>query len=682
MVRTIDCQQLCDEELKKHNLWALGWRTNFTKSMTFNHPHGNNCKNFIAYCDHSSKRLVFSIPHLNARSEAELLDTIKHEVAHALAGHEAGHGEDWIKACEITGAKPLLSAPSNPNAGRALDVVETKKEKPVVKAIQNLCPICGETAIESSRITLNNILWVRLICGHLVKHEQIKSVDDKIATWQNQSGSKTIFPYQVDGIKFIASSNGRCLIADEPGLGKTIQALGALYFYPEMTPALWVCKATLKLQALKEALDWCGLSYTGQIIEHGKMFILPGLKLYIVSMDLLRRIPTEKLEEIPFKTIIADEIQHFKNPDSTRTAELRKLVAKAQYFIPLSGTPWKNRGSEYFPVLNMLRPEMFPSPKHFKNKWVDIYFDKKDNKYREGGIRNIAEFREQTSSFILRRMRDDVLPDLPPINRTIRFVDMDEVYAKSYDKEEGRLAAIIKAAMIDGKPMKDIAQIIMHLKHITGLAKVKVAIDDCTEFLENSPDEAEKLTIFHHHIDVGDNLQKGNDKEYEGLDTWLVKNGWNKSLRLYGGRDGDERNNIIERFKSDIKNRVLIASTLASGEGLNIQFCQNAYMLERQWNPQNEEQAELRFSRPLTKSDLPEYLQKFLFVEDKEKKISIRIPYFIAAGTVDEILTNIVERKRLNFRKSMNVGDENITWDENELIRELAEAIVKKRFKK
>jgi len=106
-------------------------------------------------------------------------------------------------------------------------------------------------------------------------------------------------------------------------------------------------------------------------------------------------------------------------------------------------------------------------------------------------------------------------------------------------------------------------------------------------------------------------------------------------------------------------------------------------MLERQWNPANEEQAELRFSRPLTFGDYPEYLQKHLFNEDKTAKItSVRVPYLIADGTIDSMLTDIVERKRIAFRKTMNDKDANITWDENDMIRELTDLIIKKRFKK
>lgn len=670
MVRQYDAQHWCDVELRRHQLWDKGWRTNFTK-----------VEKFIGACDHNQKRILISIPHLNARSEAECKDTILHEIAHALVGHDHGHDQVWKDKAVELGAKPIPCGNSNIEAGRAINEVERPKAESI-KSINQFCPVCHEVAItvgtkqKKNIVTGKPIVTLLLACGHAIDQEQLHNPLKGLKGWTSRSG-KVVYPFQEEGIRFIGKANGRALVADEPGLGKTIQAVGSLYFYKEMRPALWVCKTTLKLQALKEILDWSNLEMVAQIIAHGKQFIMPGMDVYIISMDLLRNMPTEKLEEIPYHTVVADEIQHFKNPDSSRTAELRKLVSKAKYFIPLSGTPWKNRGSEYFPVLNMLRSDLFPSPKYFKSTWVDYYFDPKDGKQKEGGIRNIPRFREVTKDFVIRRMRDDVLPDLPKVDRKIRFVDMDELYAKSYDKAESNVANLIRAAMIDGKPMRDVASIIMQLKHITGLAKVSALVDDAIEWLENVPDDYEKLTIFHHHIDVGDNIQKGNKGEFHGLDTWLINNGYNKSLRLLGGRSPEERDRVINDFKNDPKNRVMIASTLASGEGLNIQFCQHAMQLERQWNPQNEEQAELRFSRPLSKSDLPEYMYPIY-----EREVSIDIPYFIAVGTIDEILTDIVERKRLNFRKSMNVKDEFITWDENAIIKELADAIIKKRFKK
>ncbi len=670
-IRQYDAQLLCDNKLKEHNLYNKGWRTVFTKS-----------EKYIGRCWHDSKRIELSLIHLNTRSEADLYDTVLHEIGHALVGHNEGHNEVWKNKCIEIGLKnpQPCGAYINPDAGRAITVSETKPKRNFHR-INKPCPICGVDSVEINSINLSGTRWTKLKCNHLVKHESISPANKQdYSSWTSKSG-KVVFPFQVEGIKFAEEAGGRALIADEPGLGKTIQALGFIYFNKELTsPTLWVCKTTLKLQALKEALDWCGPEFMAQIIENPRSFILPNLKLYIISMDLLRNMPTEKIEKINFRTVVADEIQHFKNPDSTRTAELRKLVSKAEYFIPLSGTPWKNRGQEYFPVLNMLDPVRFSSYENFKARWVSYYTDEY-GKNRQGGIRNIPAFREYTKDIVIRRMRDDVLPDLPKINRQIRYIDMEALYTKAYDDAETKVANILKAALIDGEDPKNIMAQLMVLKHITGLAKVQVAIEDTVEFLENTDNETEKITLFHHHIDVGDNLQKGDGHSYKGLDNWLVENGFNKSLRLLGGKGPDERNSIIEEFKNNKLNRVLIASTLASGEGLNIQFCQNAMMIERQWNPANEEQAELRFSRPLTFGDYPSYLQEHLFYPDKSPKpTSIRIPYLIADQTVDSMITEIIERKRTEFNRSMNKGMERLEFKENDIMKELADLIIKKRF--
>jgi hypothetical protein len=681
LIRQHDARKVVERALNKYRpdsrpdltFTQLGWRCEFSKT-----------EGYIACCVHDSKRIKVSIPHLNARSESEFEHTVLHEIAHAIVGPNHGHNDIWREKAKSIGCNQLSPcSASNVDAGRAVAEVEKKAPIPIVVEGNNVCPVCNAPAAiakEKNKIhpvTGKKIVKVVLLCGHEVLKKELQNDPYMgIDGWTSHSG-KIVFPYQVDGIKATGKAFGRILIADEPGLGKTIQALGALKFFKQMRPALWVCKRTLALQAIKEAADWCGPEFIAQIIEHPKMFIIPNLNLYIISMDLLRNMPSEKMEEIKFNTVIADEIQHFKDPDSSRTSELRALVKRAQYFIALSGTPWKNRGSEYYSVLNMLRSDIFKSYKHFKWEWVETYNDRKTGKLREGGIRNIPKFREVTKDFVIRRMRDDVLPDLPKIQRNLRFVDMEELYAESYSKAEGRLAALLKAAIIDGQPLKNIVAMLMQLKHITGLAKVQTCIEDAKEWLENVPEDYEKLTIFHHHIDVGDNLQHGNGNEFEGLDQWLVENGYNPTLRMFGGKSPEEREQIKIDFMKNPKNRVMIASTLASGEGLNLQFCQKAYMLERQWNPANEEQAELRFSRPLTRSELPEYLYPIA-----DRKIHIDIPYFIAAGTVDEILTNMVEEKRLNYRKSMNAKDQFITWDEAELVHAVAEAIIKKRFKK
>jgi len=126
---------------------------------------------------------------------------------------------------------------------------------------------------------------------------------------------------------------------------------------------------------------------------------------------------------------------------------------------------------------------------------------------------------------------------------------------------------------------------------------------------------------------------------------------------MHSGLDGNARQALIQRFKDDTLARVMIASTLASGEGINLQFCSDAVILERQWNPANEEQAEGRFHR-------------------FGQKNSVSITYMIASGTIDEYFTELVEIKRSIVASAMDKKE--IQWEQQSLMRELAQILVTK----
>jgi len=667
MVRQIEATQLF-LELKKRTGLPQEWALEYNKSP-----------NKLGACWHQQKKIVLSVYLLNSREKSEVEDTLLHEIAHALVGPnppDGMHGQTWLNKAKEIGCTGAVTGQMHKDEAQSVTPAEQTGKKHVAPLTKK-CPVCGATAFEESRCTFGGNTWTKLACKHLVKIETLEQSKDSFEGWESKSGKK-LYHYQVEGAKFTEAANGRVLIADEPGLGKTVQAISFLKFHADIAlPALWVCKTTLKVQAAKELVDWCDVEYFPQILASSRSFVLPGMKVYVISMDLLRNFPIQKLKDLGIKTLIFDECQHIKNPDAARTQEVRRLVNEMDFTIMLSGTPWKNRGSEYFSVLNMLAPERFPSYAHFKNKWVSYKFDEKKGKYVEGGINDIPAFREYTKDFVIRRLRKDVLPDLPPVNRQLRYVELDKLYGESYEKAEERVANLARAAILEGKGLniQAMAAELMYLKHITGLAKVDAQVSDAEEFLDDREDW-EKLTIFHHHIDVGDELEKK-------VNALLTARGYKPALRMLGGMDPWDRSRIQEDFKKDERRRILIASTLASGEGLNLQFCQNASMLERQWNPANEEQAELRFSRPLNWNEYPPYLQEELFDEDKQPvKVSISIPYLICADTIDEMLTNMVESKRLNFRRAMNKGEENLQWDENEMIRDLTEAIMRKRYGK
>jgi SNF2 family DNA or RNA helicase len=187
------------------------------------------------------------------------------------------------------------------------------------------------------------------------------------------------------------------------------------------------------------------------------------------------------------------------------------------------------------------------------------------------------------------------------------------------------------------------------MRHITGLAKIDPCVEYIEEFLEEHDEE--KITIFAHHKDVIENLKLR-------LDALLSKAGMEECAVINAEVKAENRVKVLEEMKANPKRRVLLASTLAAGEGLNMQFMSNCIILERQWNPANEEQAEARFPRPGSTAD------------------QINAIYMLAAGTIDDMLTEIVERKRAIMRQVLDGKNEK--WDESSLMQELMNEIVSK----
>jgi len=663
MFRQIDALALGKQLLEQHGLKAEGWEIQFNKSPST-----------LGQCWHQHKAIALSTVMLNSVEPAQVKDCLLHEIAHALVGPGHFHDDVWkAKAQEIgcTGEQCGRSG-FNPAAALRIEPSQVAERKSILMPHKR-CPKCNQPAKIQSSAKIGEKEFVHLTCNHTVQAKDL--VGRTFEDLTSETGKK-LYNYQLIGAQFILESGGRCLLADQPGLGKTAQVIAPVVLLPEIfSPILHVTKSKLKIQAAKEWYDWGGAGFFPCMIDTTRSFILPGFKVYVISMDLLRRMSTEKLDSIGIKTILFDEVQHISNPVAARTVEVKRIVAKVPYFLALSGGPWKNNSREYFPTLNMLAPEIFRSMKSYEERWVDWY-SAPNGKSKPGGIRNIPKFRELTKHFIIRRLRDEVMPDLPKTNRQLEYVEIEDIFAAAYERAESTFAQKVKDQILEGKENFGALQDdIMLLRHIVGLAKVDSVVEWITDWLQNA-ESWEKLTVFHHHIDVGDQLEKR-------LNAVLAERGELNTLRIKGGMSGFDSNRILEKFKMEEKRRILIGSTLASGEGLNIQFCQNALMMERQWNAKNEEQAELRFSRPLNWNDYPPYLQEQLFDELKNPKtVSIRIPYFICANTVDELITEIVERKRHNNDKSMNPGQEDMKWDDNEIMAELVKYIMKKRYGK
>jgi SNF2 family DNA or RNA helicase len=242
----------------------------------------------------------------------------------------------------------------------------------------------------------------------------------------------------------------------------------------------------------------------------------------------------------------------------------------------------------------------------------------------------------------LRRTKAEVLPDLPQLMRKFQHVELDRKLNKAYDEALKELDDLMYNEEMDGmQKSSNMLAIMNKMRQITGISKVAEAVDFVTEHLLSNE---RKIVIFTHHLAVATMLK-------EKLDNWLADGGYSKCLHMNSSLNADERQNLVVKFKDDNNSRVMIASTLAAGEGLNLQFCSDAVMLERQWNPANEEQAEGRFHR-------------------FGQLNAVSVTYMIASETIDEYFTELVEQKRAIV--SSTLDNKEVAWDQNSLMSELA----------
>jgi hypothetical protein len=690
--------KFCREELDKHGL--SDWHIRIHPKM-----------DVLGLCSYKDKCIILSSHHLDIHPDPEILNTIRHEIAHALTpGH--GHDSVWEECAKRIGCTSIarvshLSYPDHVidaiRSGATVEVTfETEvihRPKYQITRLQDKCEFCGKVAklkrevlIESKDDVTPDRKLLFLECGHLiVKHipkgtpfqtlvsnhwkDEVKECKHE---WvHNQCihcKEYKLFPFQVEGARFTEAAlsvNKGDGIFDEMGLGKTIQSLAYLKFHEEKTPVLFIVKSKSKFQWFKEILRWCGPSYLPQIIQTSTDFLIPNLKCYIISHDMLvakerkgkngktikQGFDGARFKELGIKTIVVDECQLIKNPDASRTQEVRKLCKDAQV-IALSGTPWKNRGSEFFTILNILAPTKFPSYQQFIDRWVDTYWDGKHVK--QGGIRRVEEFREYTKDIVIRREVSEVMKEMPEVNPTLFFTELNKWEQSEYDDAETDFVKWYIDAEANDELGKfggegNILAKLAKMRHLVALAKIPATVEFVNQFVEETE---QKITVFTHHKDVHALLVDELKKSNPNIPVFSLVSELSP-LRAF---------QIAEEFnKTEVC--ILVASTMAFGEAINLQTCGTAILHERQWNPQNEEQAAPgRFRR----------------IGSTFKVVNVT--YMTAGGTVDEILADIVSKKRAFFHNSMNKTEMQV-WNEAEFAKELAQGIVrqfqsKKRNKK
>jgi len=646
---------------------------------------------FLGLCSYKDKCIILSAHHIDIHPTEDVKNTILHEIAHALVGPGFAHGPTWeAKAREVgcDNTLPCSNLTLDPHIIDAIrsgadvevtfDTQVIRTPKYTVTRLQDKCNVCGKVAKMASESIMTmpgddqpDMKFITLECGHMmVKYipkgtpfHTFQMGGDPTCqhTWNKNHcilcNRYKPYDFQVEGMKFLEaglSMQKGAACFDEMGLGKTIQAGGVIYFNQQtLSPTLWIVKSALKYQTSSFILYWMGDEHVPQVVNTSKDWLIPGLKHYIIGYDML--VPKSRtlkngtkvnsgfditqFDRVGIKCVVLDECQQIKNVDSSRTQMVRRVV-RDRKVIPLSGTPWNNRGSELFPVFNMMDPVKFNSAEAFRRRWVDTYYVGAYEK--EAGIRNIPAFKEYTKDLCIRRERTEVLPELPLVNRTKLNVVMTEQEESTYDAAVDEFVKWYEAQAADLGGMAIIAAM-AKMRRIVALAKIPATLEYVSEFIE---DTDRKICIFAHHKDV-----------QEILYTEL-KEKYGNEMPVFQFVAGGDVNETQHKFNTAPR-AILVASQLAAGEGLNLQTCCDCVMHERQWNPGKEEQCEGRFIR----------------IGSTAQSVSAVYAHLEGLTTTDPQLDAIVARKRIQFHALHNKG-EATKWNEDAIMKELAASIV------
>ncbi|KYQ94406.1 SNF2-related domain-containing protein [Tieghemostelium lacteum] len=438
----------------------------------------------------------------------------------------------------------------------------------------------------------------------------------------------TLMPFQRIGIEFGVKQNGRLLVADEMGLGKTIQALGIALYYREEWPLLIITPSSLKLPWADQIDKFLGQSIKStdiNLIMSGKCG-LNGL-VNIMSYDLVSKKVAE-LKEKNFKVVICDESHFIKHFATARTRAVLPVLQCAKRAILLSGTPALSRPNELYSQLNAIRPWFQPF-QAFGVRYCAGYQDKFGWNY--SGHSNMRELNLYLGDVMIRRLKDDVLTELPEKRRERIKIPLDSRYLRQIKKtfEEIRqekksmsMSDILTAR--ESKSRKN--YLFVKLFSDIGMYKlpsIRKLLDDRLESMEG------KFIIFAHHANVMDGIS-------DYLNQKKVQ-----FIRIDGKTRTHSRNEFVKMFQDDENVKVALLSITAAGTGLTLTAANLVIFAELFWTPGMLFQAEDRAHRIGQVS-------------------SVLIQYLVGIDTVDEVIWDMIENKK-NLLGQVIDGESNQT---------------------
>ena len=465
---------------------------------------------------------------------------------------------------------------------------------------------------------LSKTVWQRKIVKTYAPKPTLPPIKHKLkrAKTGDQFRGK-LMNFQKEGLDFLLKSSGNALLADEMGLGKTVQTLSYVSTEKQTFPLLIVAPlVTLKNWEREIQKFVKKKSRNGRIIESespsitsirtGKSKELPQSDVYIINYELLLK-RSDDIEKAGIHTIVCDEVHNLRSKTTQKYKAIKKLAAlsSVQYRIGLSGTPIYNRGSEIWPIIDILKPGLLGSFKEFCE-----YFCYVDDKGKAIVLENKrASLRNELQKHVmLRRKKSDVLKELKDKVRYKEVIAADtDFYLEELDKIWKKLESEQKQAQTEFSKSASYHRAIQSERQIAGLAKLPHVIN----FVKNIMEIEESVVVFCHHKVIHKLLN-------ESLEEF-------SPVTIIGGQSDETRQDQIDKFQKG-ESKLMIAGIRAGNVGINLTRAKYVIFAELDWSPAIHRQAEDRLHRIGQKNTVFAY-------------------YLIGNGTLDDHVASILVDK-------------------------------------
>lgn len=428
------------------------------------------------------------------------------------------------------------------------------------------------------------------------------------------------YEYQKEGIAY-ALQHKRCIFGDQPGLGKTLQAIGTVTI-AQAYPCLVICPSALKINWQREFKKFAGknamiLDDRNKANWH-RFFETKCCNIFITNYESLKKFFVLKIKEDTrftmkaiefdprihiFKSVVIDESHKCKSTKTQQSKFVEGICKGKEYILELTGTPVVNNNTDLIQQLKIMgRLEDFGGYKFFVERFCDG--PKQSSNVKELNWR-------LSSTCFFRREKAKVLTQLPDKSR--QYIEVDISNRKEYDKAEADLIQYLRTYKnaSDEKIAKALRGEVMVkmgiLKAISARGKIKVF----SEFVHDVIDGGEKLIVFAYLKEVVQELKK--EFPY--------------AVSVTGDDNASQKQTAVDRFQNDPTCKLIILNYKSGGTGLTLTASSRVAFIEFPWTFSDCEQAEDRAHR-------------------NGQKNNVNCYYYLGKDTIDKYMYDVIQTKK------------------------------------